>query len=110
VTQFTFPAYGIDDATLSNKSLIERIDTSTATGNLVFHIFGALAEFERNLIKERTKAGLEAARIRGKLGGHRRHFLQRRSNSPEGFTRIRANLLLRSAKCRESHGIRSSGM
>jgi len=51
------------------KSLTENIDTSTATGQLVFHIFGALAEFERNLIKERTIAGLDAARARGKRGG-----------------------------------------
>jgi DNA invertase Pin-like site-specific DNA recombinase len=47
------------------KSLTERIDTASATGKLVFHIFGALAEFERNLIKERTIAGLSAARARG---------------------------------------------
>ena len=46
------------------KSLTENIDTATATGKLVFHIFGALAEFERNLIRERTIAGLEAARAR----------------------------------------------
>ena len=51
------------------KSITENIDTSTATGQLVFHIFGALAEFERNLIKERTMAGLEAARSRGRKGG-----------------------------------------
>jgi DNA invertase Pin-like site-specific DNA recombinase len=51
------------------KSLTENIDTSTATGQLVFHIFGALAEFERNLIKERTMAGLKAARARGRKGG-----------------------------------------
>jgi DNA invertase Pin-like site-specific DNA recombinase len=51
------------------KSITENIDTSTATGQLVFHIFGALAEFERNLINERTMAGLEAARARGKIGG-----------------------------------------
>jgi DNA invertase Pin-like site-specific DNA recombinase len=51
------------------KSLTERIDTASATGKLVFHIFGALAEFERNLIKERTLAGLSAARARGRLGG-----------------------------------------
>src|SRR5918912_4570264 len=50
-------------------SIIENIDTSSATGQLVFHIFGALAEFERNLIRERTLAGLEAARARGRLGG-----------------------------------------
>ena len=51
------------------KSITENIDTSTATGQLVFHIFGALAEFERNLIKERTIAGLDAARARGRKGG-----------------------------------------
>lgn len=50
-------------------SLQEFIDTTTSTGKLVFHIFGALAEFERNLIKERTLAGLSAARARGKKGG-----------------------------------------
>jgi DNA invertase Pin-like site-specific DNA recombinase len=58
---------------ISFKSLTENIDTSTATGNLVFQIFGALAEFERNLIKERTVAGLEAARVRGRKGGRPRH-------------------------------------
>jgi DNA invertase Pin-like site-specific DNA recombinase len=51
------------------KSLQENIDTSTLTGRLVFHIFGALAEFERNLIVERTRAGLASARARGRLGG-----------------------------------------
>jgi len=57
---------------ISFKSITENIDTSTATGNLVFQIFGALAEFERNLIKERTVAGLEAARARGRKGGRPR--------------------------------------
>ncbi len=51
------------------KSLEESIDTTTATGKLVFHLFGALAEFERQLIRERTQAGLAAARARGRLGG-----------------------------------------
>jgi DNA invertase Pin-like site-specific DNA recombinase len=51
------------------KSITENIDTSTATGQLVFHLFGALAEFERNLITERTMAGLQAARARGRKGG-----------------------------------------
>jgi len=51
------------------KSLTESIDTTTSGGKLIFHIFGALAEYERNLIKERTQAGLEAARARGHLGG-----------------------------------------
>jgi DNA invertase Pin-like site-specific DNA recombinase len=51
------------------RSLTEAIDTTTTGGKLVFHIFGALAEFERGLIRERTNAGLAAARARGKLGG-----------------------------------------
>jgi DNA invertase Pin-like site-specific DNA recombinase len=51
------------------KSITENIDTSTATGQLVFHLFGALAEFERNLITERSMAGLQAARARGRKGG-----------------------------------------
>src|SRR3954467_11384331 len=51
------------------KSLTENIDTTTSGGKLIFHIFGALAEFERNLIRERTNAGLQAARVRGIKGG-----------------------------------------
>ena len=51
------------------KSLTENIDTTTSGGKLVFHIFGALAEFEREIIRERTQAGLTAARSRGRTGG-----------------------------------------
>ena len=51
------------------RSLQESINTNSSGGKLIFHIFGALAEFERNLIQERTKAGLAAARARGKIGG-----------------------------------------
>jgi DNA invertase Pin-like site-specific DNA recombinase len=51
------------------RSLTEAIDTTTAGGRLIFHIFGALAEFERTVIRERTKAGLSAARARGRVGG-----------------------------------------
>ena len=51
------------------KSLMESMDTTTSGGKLIFHIFGALAEFEHNLIKERTSAGLAAARARGRNGG-----------------------------------------
>ncbi len=54
------------------QSLQESIDTTTSGGRLVFHIFGALAEFERNLIQERTRAGLAAARARGRQGGRPR--------------------------------------
>src|SRR5437879_8657410 len=51
------------------KSITENIDTTTSGGKLIFHIFGALAEFERDIIRERTNAGLQAARARGRLGG-----------------------------------------
>ena len=51
------------------KSLTESIDTTTPGGVLIFHVFGALAQFERDLIRERTRAGLTAARARGKQGG-----------------------------------------
>ncbi len=53
------------------KSLTEAIDTTSSGGRLVFHIFGALAEFEHDLIRERTMAGLQAARARGRKGGRR---------------------------------------
>ena len=51
------------------KSLQENIDTTTSGGKLIFHIFASLAEFERDLIRDRTKAGLSAARARGRKGG-----------------------------------------
>lgn len=51
------------------RSLHEQIDTTSSTGRLIFQIFAALAEFEGNLIRERTLAGLKAARARGRLGG-----------------------------------------
>jgi DNA invertase Pin-like site-specific DNA recombinase len=51
------------------KSLTEQIDTTTSGGKLIFHVFAALAEFERDVIRERTQAGLAAARARGRRGG-----------------------------------------
>src|SRR6266702_2855198 len=51
------------------KSLTENMDTTTPGGKLVFHFFAALAEFERDIIRERTRAGLQAARARGRKGG-----------------------------------------
>ena len=56
------------------RSLKEAIDTDSSTGQLVFHIFGALAEFERALIRERTRAGLAAARARARVGGRRKQL------------------------------------
>ena len=59
----------LDERGIGLRSLQESIDTTSSSGKLVFHIFGALAEFERNLIRERTRAGLQAARARGRKGG-----------------------------------------
>jgi DNA invertase Pin-like site-specific DNA recombinase len=61
----------LDSLGIGFESLTEKIDASTAAGRLVFHVFAALAEFERNLIRERTHAGLAAARARGRKGGRR---------------------------------------
>lgn len=61
----------LDAAGIGFESLTEKIDATTAAGRLVFHVFAALAEFERNLIRERTQAGLAAARARGRKGGRR---------------------------------------
>jgi len=61
------------------KSLTENIDTTTSGGKLIFHIFGALAEFERELIRERTQAGLSAARARGRTGGRPKALSEKRA-------------------------------
>ena len=63
---------GLQTKGIKFVSLTENIDTTTSTGQLFFHIFGAIAEFERNLIKERVKAGLEASRLKGIKGGRPR--------------------------------------
>ena len=60
---------GLEEKGIGFRSLTEAIDTTTAGGKLVFHVFGALAEFERSIIRERTRAGLDAARARGRKGG-----------------------------------------
>ncbi len=60
---------GLDERGVGFRSLRENIDTTTAGGRLVFHLFGALAQFEREIIRDRTVAGLTAARARGRVGG-----------------------------------------
>jgi len=59
----------LEEKNVGLKSLKESLDTTTPGGKLVFHVFGALAEFETEVIRERTNAGLEAARRRGRKGG-----------------------------------------
>jgi DNA invertase Pin-like site-specific DNA recombinase len=63
---------GLKERGIEFASLAEQIDTSTPGGKLIFHLMGALAEFERDLIRERTNAGLAAARARGRVGGRPR--------------------------------------
>ena len=59
----------LNNRNIGFQSITENIDTTTSGGKLIFHIFGALAEFERDIIRERTNAGLQAARARGSIGG-----------------------------------------
>ena len=59
----------LEAAGIGFESLTERIDTSSAAGELIFHVFGSIAQFELRLIRERTRAGLSAARARGRKGG-----------------------------------------
>ncbi|UOT08562.1 recombinase family protein (plasmid) [Rhodococcus opacus] len=80
----------LDERGIGFRSLTESIDTTTSGGKLIFSIFGALAEFERNLIRERTEVGLAAARARGRIGGR-----------PPKMT---AN------KIRQAHRMRENGM
>lgn len=65
---------GLQKEGIGFRALQEQVDTSSAGGKLVFHPFGALAEFERELIRERTQAGLQAARARGRVGGRRKRM------------------------------------
>src|SRR3954447_15203320 len=76
------------------KSLQENIDTTTSGGKLVFHIFGALAEFEREIIRERTQAGLQSARSRGKVGGR-----------PKALNAKQVDMLRRLAADRENNSV-----
>src|SRR5215470_8043950 len=87
------------------------IDTTTASGELVFHIFSALAQFERRLIQERTRAGLAVARARGRRGGRR--ALQPgtlRSNSPIPCMWTISGPLRNSVPPWASHGLRATAM
>jgi DNA invertase Pin-like site-specific DNA recombinase len=62
---------GLKERGVEFVSLRESLDTTTPDGKLVFHVFASVAEFERDLIRERTMAGLEAARARGRKGGRK---------------------------------------
>ena len=67
----------LEDQKIGLMSLHENLDTTSSGGKLIFSIFGAIAEFERNLIRERTAAGLRAARARGRIGGRPRSLSEK---------------------------------
>ena len=67
------------------RSITESIDTTTTGGKLVFHIFAAIAEFERDLIVERTTAGLKAARARGRVGGRPKALSEAKARQAQGM-------------------------
>jgi len=69
LSQLIETADALQRRSIDLRSLTEAIDTGSAGGRLVFHLFGAMAEFERGLIRERTQAGLAAAKARGRVGG-----------------------------------------
>src|SRR5512142_1984931 len=77
------------------------LDTSTSGGKLVFHVFGALAEFERDLIRERTQAGLRAARARGRRGGRPRALDLRKAQIAQALYQDKSNSI--ADVCRTLH-------
>ncbi len=83
----------LDNRKIGFKSLSENIDTTTSGGKLIFHIFGALAEFERNLIRERTNAGLLAARARGRKGGRPKSMTGKRVQMAQELYNNRQNAI-----------------
>ena len=88
----------LNNRTIGFKSITEAIDTTTSGGKLIFHIFGALAEFERDIIRERTQAGLTAARARGRKGGRPKALTLKKRKWPRRYIMIKATRLMRFAK------------
>ena len=93
---------GLHDGNVGFRALQEQVDTTTASGKLVFHVFGALAEFERELIRERTAAGLKAAGARGRVGGRKKRM------TPEQARQ--AAVLLESRECNVAQVCRTFGV
>ena len=79
---------GLNNRHIGFKSITENIDTTTSGGKLIFHIFGALAEFERDIIRERTQAGLTAARARGRKGGRPKSLTPKKAQMAEVLYQI----------------------
>jgi DNA invertase Pin-like site-specific DNA recombinase len=81
----------LNNRNIGFKSIQENIDTTTSGGKLVFHIFGALAEFERDIIRERTNAGLQAARARGRKGGRPKSLTSKKAAMAQELYNNRQN-------------------
>jgi DNA invertase Pin-like site-specific DNA recombinase len=71
----------LNERKIGFQSLSEEINTSTPGGKLLFHVMGAISEFERDLIRERTRAGLNAARAKGRIGGRPRQMTDDKINA-----------------------------
>jgi DNA invertase Pin-like site-specific DNA recombinase len=84
---------GLNNRHIGFKSVTENIDTTTSGGKLIFHIFGALAEFERDIIRERTQAGLNAARARGRLGGRPKALTPRKAQMAQALYKDKNNTI-----------------
>jgi DNA invertase Pin-like site-specific DNA recombinase len=84
---------GLNNRGIGFKSITESIDTTTSGGKLVFHIFGALAEFERDIIRERTQAGLSAARARGRKGGRPKALTSKKAQMAEALYKDKNNTI-----------------
>ena len=84
---------GLNNRHIGFKSITESIDTTTSGGKLIFHIFGALAEFERDIIRERTQAGLTAARARGRKGGRPKSLTPKKAQMAEALYKDKNNTI-----------------
>ena len=84
---------GLNNRHIGFKSITENIDTTTSGGKLIFHIFGALAEFERDIIRERTQAGLTAARARGRKGGRPKSLTPKKAQMAEALYKDKNNTI-----------------
>jgi DNA invertase Pin-like site-specific DNA recombinase len=82
---------GLNKWGIGFKSITESIDTTTPGGKLIFHIFGALAEFERDIIRERTQAGLTAARARGRRGGRPKSLTPKKAQMAQALYKDKNN-------------------
>jgi DNA invertase Pin-like site-specific DNA recombinase len=83
---------GLNNRGIGFKSITES-NTTTSAGKLIFHIFGALAEFERDIIRERTQAGLHAGRARGRLGGRPKSLTPKKAQMAEALYKDKNNTI-----------------